>query len=173
MYVRCHCEHMFLMERLHPRMNPRLQGDLGEMSAIEWLMHHGYLVFLPLTHSPDVDIVARRDGELLTVEVKTGTKRSYAGRWEVMICTSGGNQSWNGVVKRFSSKRCDRLFVLTGDGRRWFIPTERIDGERGISLGGPKYAEFEVEPGRPLTALDHYPVRPQGRDSEAAKRTGL
>jgi hypothetical protein len=70
--------------------------------------------------------------------------------WNVRICTSGGNQSWNRVVKRFTPDRCDRLFVLLGDGRRWFIPANQVDDGTHIVLGGPKYARFEVEPGRPL-----------------------
>jgi hypothetical protein len=60
------------------------------------------------------------------------------------------NQSWNRVVKYFSASRCDRLFVVVADGRRWFIPAEAVGGGSGIHLGGPKYADFEVEPGRPL-----------------------
>jgi hypothetical protein len=54
------------------------------------------------------------------------------------------------LVKRFSPDRCDWLFVLVADGRRWFIPAEVLEGS-GIVLGGPKYAAYEVEPGRPLT----------------------
>jgi hypothetical protein len=46
--------------------------------------------------------------------------------------------------------RFDYLFVLVGDGRRWFIPADRIEGGRGLCLGGPKYGEFEVEPGEPI-----------------------
>jgi hypothetical protein len=54
-------------------------------------------------------------------------------------------------VKHFSSERCDWLFVLVADGRRWFIPASEVGGGDGILLGGPKYAAYEVEPGRPLT----------------------
>jgi hypothetical protein len=68
----------------------------------------------------------------------------------VTLCTRGGNQSWNGLVKRFSSSRCDRLFVAVADGRRWFMPAHAVSGGSGILLGGPKYAEYEVAPGRPL-----------------------
>ena len=68
------------------------------------------------------------------------------------MCTRGGNQSWNGVVKRFSAARCDRLFVLVADGRRWFIRATVVEGGTGIMLGGPKYAEFEVECGHPLAS---------------------
>jgi hypothetical protein len=71
-------------------------------------------------------------------------------RWEVTLCTRGGNQSWNGVVKVLDPTRCDYLFVHVGDGRRWFIPAPALGGKSKISLGGPKYSEFEVESGRPF-----------------------
>jgi PD-(D/E)XK endonuclease len=131
-------------------MNPRRQGDLGEFSAIEWLGSRGYPVWIPLGHSPDVDLVTEIDGRLLRVQVKTATVFRN-GRFEVTLCTRGGNQSWNGVVKHFSSARCDWLFVLVADGRRWFIPTAVIEATSGLLLGGPKYAAYEVEPGRPLS----------------------
>jgi len=69
----------------------------------------------------------------------------------VTLATRGGNQSWSGLVKRFSSDRCDWLFVLVGDGRRWFIPASAVEGGSSLLLGGPKYAAYEVESGRPLT----------------------
>jgi Holliday junction resolvase-like predicted endonuclease len=99
-------------------MSPRKQGDLGELSAIDWLSAHGYTVYLPLGHSPDVDLIALDDERTLRVQVKTSTVY-HKDRWDVMICTRGGNRSWNGLVKYFSAKRCDRLFVLVADGRRW------------------------------------------------------
>jgi hypothetical protein len=130
-------------------VNPRRQGDLGEVSAAEWLVSRGHPVWMPLGHSPDVDLVTRIDGRLVGVQVKTATV-FRKGRYEVTICTRGGNQSWSGLVKRFSHERCDWLFVLVADGRRWFIPAGLVGGGSGIRLGGPKYAEYEVEPGRPL-----------------------
>jgi hypothetical protein len=131
-------------------MNPRRQGDLGELSAIDWLGSHGYPVWLPLGHSPDVDLVTRIDGRLVRVQVKTSTLLVDQ-RFRVALCTRGGNQSWNRIVKRFSFERCDWLFVLVADGRRWFIPAAEVGGATAIVLGGPKYAAYEVEPGRPLT----------------------
>jgi hypothetical protein len=131
------------------RISPRRQGDLGELSAMEWLGSKGYGICLPVCHSPDYDLIAD-DGELLhRVQVKTTTQYRKR-RWDVTVCTRGGNQSWNGLVKRFSSARCDWLFVLVADGRRWFIPAESVGGTSCVRLGGPKYAEFEVERGRPL-----------------------
>jgi len=40
--------------------------------------------------------------------------------------------------------------VLVADGRRWFIPANAVAGGTGILLGGSKYSDFEVDPGRPL-----------------------
>lgn len=125
---------------------PRRQGDLGEISAVHWLISRGATVYVPLLHSPDCDLVADFDGRLVRVQVKTSTCR-VRNRWVVALCTRGGNQSWNGVVKRIDASRCDAVFVHTGDGRRWFIPVDQLGGGSGLTLGGPKYAEFEVERG--------------------------
>jgi hypothetical protein len=45
----------------------------------------------------------------------------------------GGNRSWQGL-------------------RRWYIPVTSVEAESQLHLGGPKYAEYEVEPGDPLPA---------------------
>jgi hypothetical protein len=136
-------------------MNPREQGDLGERSAVEWLWSQGHPVFVPFGHSPDIDLVAIIDSYAVRIQVKTCRRRTPAGRWDVMICTRGGNQSWNGLSKRFSRDRCDYLFVLVGDGRRWFIPSQVVEGTVGICLGGPKYGEYEVDFGRPFAVPAH------------------
>ena len=133
-------------------MHPREQGDLGELSAIEWLTRNGAVVSKPLFHSPDYDLVADMTGRLVRVEVKTSNRPTRAGNWDVAICTRGGNQSWNGVSKLFDPSACDFLFVHVGDGRRWFIPATRVEGARGISVGCRKYRDFEVESSWPLPA---------------------
>jgi hypothetical protein len=128
-------------------LTPRQQGDLGELSAMEWLASQGAYVAVPIGSSPDWDVIAELDGRLLRVQVKTcGCWRNS--RWEVSICTRGGNQSWSGLSKYFDASRCDYLFVLVADGRRWFIPSRALEARAGLRLGGPKYAEFEVDPGR-------------------------
>lgn len=129
--------------------SPRKQGDAGEFSAIQWLASIGASVFIPLGHSPDVDLVADLDGRLLRVQVKTCT-RWDGRRFSVMLCTRGGNQSWNGLVKRLDPTRCDFVFIHVGDGRRWFIPASELGGGTAIVVGGPKYAAFEIDPGDPL-----------------------
>ena len=86
------------------RRHPREQGDLGERAAVEWLWRAGAVVFVPFGHSPDFDLVAVFDGRLVRVEVKTATALEKGGtpRYCLHLCTGGGNQSWNRVMKRIS-----------------------------------------------------------------------
>lgn len=130
------------------RINRRQQGDLGELSAMEWLGTQGALVFAPVTHSPHYDLIADVDGRLLRVQVKTASF-IHRERWEVSSCTRGGNQSWSGTTSVFSPERCD-LFVLVADGRRWCIPAGEVDGRHAVRLGGPKYERFEIRRGTPF-----------------------
>ena len=104
----------------------------------------------PLFDGPDYDLVADfPDGRLLRVQVKTSTCWRK-NRYELTLATRGGNRSWNGVVKLLDASRCDALFAHVADGRRWFIPVEALGGGSGILLGGPKYSQYEVEPGSRL-----------------------
>ena len=143
-----------LMKRV---LNRRQQGDLGEASAIEWLMSKGALILIPFGHSPDFDLVAELNRRLLRIQVKTSVQeiRTPNGhlRYPVSTVTHGGNQSWTGVTKTLDPGSIDYLFVLTGPGRRWFIPAQEIEGDRGIQLGGPKYSEFEIESGTAIRAV--------------------
>lgn len=117
---------------------------------MEWLASKGAHIYVPVGHSPDVDLIALVKTQIFRVEVKTSTYRNSGGRWQVKIATSGGNQSWNGLVKHFDRNRCEYLFAHVGDGRRWFIPTGALDSKSSMLLGGPKYAEFEIDRGPPL-----------------------
>jgi Holliday junction resolvase-like predicted endonuclease len=143
------------------------QGDQGEHAAVAWLMSKGYPIFLPIGNPPNYDVVAEIDGRLVGVQVKT-TRVWQKDRWVVTLATRGGNQSWNGLVKRFSADRCDYLYAHTACGRRWFIPAADVEGGAGLCLGGPKYAQYEVDPGLPLTLSSA-----ARRGTEAVKRGGL
>jgi RNA polymerase sigma factor (sigma-70 family) len=43
--------------------------------------------------------------------------------------------------------RYDALFVLVGDGRRWYLARHEIGGGSSINLGGPTVRRFEIERG--------------------------
>jgi hypothetical protein len=158
------------------KLKPRQQGDLGELLAMTWLTQMCAEVFRPVLHSPDIDVIAWVGGQLIRVEVKTSNCRQGS-RWSVQISTHGGNQSWNGVIKYFDPARCDYLFVHVGDGRRWFLPTSVLECRRALTLGGPKYSEYEIEAAWPLVppalkseaALGEYP---SGQRTAPVKRQG-
>jgi PD-(D/E)XK endonuclease len=153
--MRHYLEHMFAGMRR--AINRRQQGDLGEASAIEWFTSKGALVLLPFGHSPDYDLVAQINNRLLRIQVKTTTQemRTPNGhvRFPVSLATTGGNQSWNGVIKTVDPESIDYLFVLTGSGRRWLIPSTALASRRTIRLGGPSYAGNEIEPGTEITKV--------------------
>lgn len=138
---------------------PRRQGDAGELSAINWLVRAGANVAKPLFESPDYDLLADFGDRIDRVQVKTSTCWRN-NRFVVALCTRGGNQSWNGIVKRLDATRCDRVFVHVGDGRRWYIPATALGGGSAIVLGGPKYAAYEVDSGEPLQARPPPSARP-------------
>ena len=107
--------------------------------------------------------MAEWDEGPVRVQVKTSTYRGSkpgSDRWHVSIATNGGNRSWSGVAKRFDHARVDYLFVLVGDGRRWFIPAHLVEGTRGLVVGGSKYSEFEIERGTPLEATIYSDSKP-------------
>jgi hypothetical protein len=145
-------------------VNRRVQGDLGEFSAMEWLASKGALVWVPMGHSPDVDLMAEIEGRLSRIQVKTSTyvtttPRGHK-RWHVSIATNGGNQSWSGATKTFDPQHVDFLFVLVGDGRRWLIPADVVEASRAVALGGTKYSEFEVESGTAIDPLIYAEANP-------------
>ena len=116
---------------------------------MQWLVGAGATFWVPVVSAPDCDLIAQFGDRLVRVQVKTSTCWRN-NRFVVALCTRGGNQSWNGIIKRLDVARCDAVFVHVGDGRRWYIPADALAGGSAIVLGGPKYAEYEVEPGQPL-----------------------
>jgi hypothetical protein len=132
------------------KRNPRGQGDKGELSAALWFGERGASVFIPLFHSnPHFDLIADWGEGPKRIQVKTSSVFRNK-RWEVTVCTRGGNRSWNGLVKYLDPSQYDHLFVLVGDGRRWLIPSSEVNATCGLLLGGPKYERFQIEPGLPL-----------------------
>jgi hypothetical protein len=136
------------------KRDPRGQGERGEQLAAAWFIDREIEVFVPLLHTPrDFDFIVDWGEGPKRVQVKTSTQFRND-RWEVAICTRGGNQSWNGVVKRLDASKYELLFVHVADGRRWLIPAAAIVAGCSLRLGGPKYAEWEIEPGLPLAISD-------------------
>ena len=53
------------------RIPPREQGDIGERSALCWLIEQGATVFVPFGHSASVDLVADFGDRIARIQVKT------------------------------------------------------------------------------------------------------
>ena len=153
-------------------LKPREQGDWGERSAVLWLWSQGAPVFIPFGHSPDIDLMTILDDRAVRVQVKS-CSHWRQNRWECVLCTHGGNQSWNGIVKRLDPSRYDYLFVAAADGRRWWIPSHEVGGGTHIMLGGPKYAAFEVEPGPPMPGAKVLDSDAPRGDARAVKGSAL
>jgi hypothetical protein len=134
---------------MEERWTPRRQGDAGEVSAMMWFVEAGASVAVPLLSHSDYDLLADWGDRVERVQVKTSSCR-VGDRFVVQLSTRGGNQSWSRTIKYLDASRCDSLFVHVADGRRWYIPTTALGGRSGITLGGPKYATFEVQRGPPL-----------------------
>ena len=111
--------------------------------------------------------MADMDGWPLRIQVKTSRRRTPAGGYDVALATRGGNQSWSGVAKLSDTSRCDYLFVVVADGRRWFIPATEVAAKVGIVVGGAKWRRFEVDAGPPLADGAGTPIL-GGLDSLAA-----
>ena len=109
--------------------HPRKQGDMGEMQAMAWLASIGARVWIPIGHSPDVDVIAELGGRLHRVQVKSSSCQKGE-RFAVGLCTNGGNQSWTGAVSFSTTSRCDFLFVslvMVEDGSSHSTAVERAN----------------------------------------------
>lgn len=125
------------------QVNSKKQGDVGVGIAIGYFASKGFTVCLPLTDSQDYDLVID-NGTLEKVQVKTSRKKTKYGNYEVDLRTSGGNKSGTGKTKKLNPEKIDSLFIVTGDGRKYFIPVSVFDGEVGCIRVGIKYTEYEV-----------------------------
>ncbi|HEX3831347.1 MAG TPA: group I intron-associated PD-(D/E)XK endonuclease [Solirubrobacteraceae bacterium] len=156
------------------KRDPRGQGERGEQLAALWFESHGVTVFVPLLHNPrDFDFIVEWGDGVHRIQVKTSTQ-FRKGRWDVSVCTRGGNRSWSGLVKHLDPTRYEYLFVVVADGRQWLMPSAEVESATRICLGGPKYGEYELEPGQPLLQ-NAAPLHsaPPWRDSRAVKGDGL
>lgn len=114
--------------------NSKKQGDVGLGIAIGWCTAKGYCVSIPLSDSQEYDLVVDIGGKLNKVQIKTTNAKSKYNIYAVGLRTGGGNQSFI-TSKLFDPKAVDYLFILTGEGTKYFIPCTEMDNVNSISLG--------------------------------------
>lgn len=123
--------------------NTRTQGAAGVAAAIDYFTSIECPVLVPLFETQRYDLVVEIDGQLNKIECKHSTFSENGKSFEVGLRTLGGNQSWNGVSSKISSKETDYVFILANN-RRWLIPAEKIEGKTSISVGHKAWNEYEV-----------------------------
>lgn len=129
--------------KLSEHKNSKKQGDAGLGAAIGWFTENSYTVCVPLTDSQSYDLVVEIDGKLSRVQVKTTTSIDEYGVYTVSLSTSGGNRSGTGKVVHFDPSKVEYLFVLAGNGNRYFIPSSFIKCKRSMNLG-KNYLQFKI-----------------------------
>jgi hypothetical protein len=130
------------------RTNPRKQGEIGLVTAIQWFEANGYLVSIPLADNQPYDLVVDDGERLLKVQVKTTTQRSPYGNFSVQLFTGGGNQSFH-TRKVFDNTASDLLFVLTDDYEIYVIPSKEVIPRYSLSLCA-KYEQYKKAPASQL-----------------------
>lgn len=110
------------------------QGDICEAFATFYYMSLGYIVSKPLTQSPYYDIIVDMDGTLKRVECKSSRCKDNPKSYIVTLGTSGGNQSWNKLVKTIDSRKVDEIFILDGDGNYYIYDSKDLHGRRTVNV---------------------------------------
>jgi hypothetical protein len=123
--------------------NSKSKGTAGVGSAIQYFTLKGLVISVPLNDSQSYDLIVDEDGKLKRVQIKTTASKSKFGTWTVHLRTTGGNQSFH-TAKDFDKTASEYLFVLSNDGRRWLIPTDKIECKTSMNLGKEQFKEFEI-----------------------------
>ena len=107
--------------------------------AIAYLSRIG-TVSIPLTDSQDYDLIAEIDDRLYKVQVKTTQYKSKYGIYKANLSVKGGNRSFN-TIKKFDNTKVDYVYVMTSEGKSYFIPTSSIvaKGQLSLSKENDKY----------------------------------
>jgi hypothetical protein len=106
------------------------QGDTCESFATFYYTSLGCIVSKPLTHSPYYDLIVDTDGVLKKVECKSSRFKDNPKSYTVALGTTGGNQSWNKVVKKIDAKKVDEIFILDGDGNYYIYNSKDLHNKR-------------------------------------------
>jgi hypothetical protein len=122
---------------LDKHRNTKKQGDEGLGCDIAWFTSRGYTVCVPLTDSQAYDLVVD-DGDVRRVQVKTTTYRRNK-HFSVSMTIKGGNRSGIGKIKRFDSSAVDYVFIVTGDGCKYLIPSAEIKQNTILNSGFDQY----------------------------------
>lgn len=123
--------------------NSKKMGDVGMGYAIAYFARQCWTVSIPITDSQEYDLVVDDGNGLKSVQVKTVHNKSKYGSYRVDLRTTGGNQSYS-YAKKFDPNLVDLLFVLTGSGDKYLIPTCTMDSKRSTINVGKNTEQYKI-----------------------------
>lgn len=118
-------------------MNSKKQGTLGVSKAVSFFVEEGNTVAIPLGDDQRYDLIVDREGKLYRVEVKTTQFINSHGKYQVGLKSSSGSKRQNEDkwrITNLSRNDCDLVFIWVGDGSRYLIPIEVLDGKGNLVL---------------------------------------
>lgn len=95
-------------------MDSNLKGNIGESVALNYFLKNGYEVYVPFGTATSCDMIVFRDGISLRVSVKSGSRQSRNGKYEINI-----RQQVKRKSVPFKQESCDILFL-------YVIPEDRF-----------------------------------------------
>jgi uncharacterized protein GlcG (DUF336 family) len=116
------------------------QGAVGLSYAIAYFSKERYNVSVPLVDNQGYDLVVEKDDQFSRVQVKTTGCLSY-GSYVVQIKSVRSNKTEN-KIHHFDNTKSDLMFVLTGSGDVYVIPSKEITVKNCITLSG-KYEAYK------------------------------
>lgn len=115
-------------------MDRKFQGNVGEVEAVRHYVRKGFRVSKPLFENSPYDLIVDDGTKLFRVQVKTSQRKTSSGKFEVNLCTKGGNRSGTGKTKKLSSEEVDLLFVHLADDRIFELPISQVENRATIAL---------------------------------------
>lgn len=115
-------------------MNTTNLGRLGEAKVVARLTELGWYPFTDPSGKCPVDLVAWKDGRLVSLQVKACNSKPYGVSYSVQLRSTRPNRTGN-AVKLFDPASVDYLAVyLQGDDLVCFVPSGKISSGRQVSM---------------------------------------
>lgn len=129
------------------------QGDIGVWTAILYYTRQPAItVSVPTTEQCRYDLVIDDGYRLMRVQVKTCTFKAKSGAYEVQLRTNGANYTTKYKCAKIDIGECDMVFILTGDGTAYEMPSRVLHGRSTVTMSG-EYLEYKVGEFPPLAGV--------------------
>lgn len=126
-------------------MNTTDAGRLGEAKALAKLTEYGWYPFTDISGKCPVDIIAWKDGQTKTFQVKATASTARSGKYVVQVGSTRPNRTGN-TIHKFTADSCDYLVVyIIPEDRVYFIPSEEVKVGRELTLDDKHEVYLELE----------------------------